>query len=274
MGTDEIKSACEEMISLGAQWLKTIHQSHTHTLSERPLPNHSEEGFRAILEIGREHGIKCAMHQPFLDGFHSGVSLGYHTLEHIPTNGIIPDDDIDTFIKKDMAILPTIMAFGDAFIYDEIIALMKHIEGKKLMPEAVAQMSDRIRHAETMDRQESFSYYMRENFPHVTTNLKKLYQRGATIGIGTDIGGTPSGFFGRYTEELEHFARAGILNEKILMMATSKNARILDMDDRIGSLKKGMLADLIVADGNPLEDLSTLDRIQLVMKGGLIVRGV
>ena len=69
------------MIALGAQWLKTLHQDHAYTHDARKLPNHSEEGYRAILEKGRENGIKCALHEPLVSGFKKGVDLGFDTLE-------------------------------------------------------------------------------------------------------------------------------------------------------------------------------------------------
>ncbi len=80
----EIEECCDRMIALGAQWLKTLHQDHTSSYYPRPLPNHSDEGYRAILAKGREAGIKCALHEPLVSGFKKGVDLGFHTLEHTP----------------------------------------------------------------------------------------------------------------------------------------------------------------------------------------------
>jgi hypothetical protein len=54
--------------------------------------------------------------------------------------------------------------------------------------------------------------YARNMFPNVMSNLKKLHRMGATIGAGSDIGGAASGFFGRFTDELKHYANAGISN--------------------------------------------------------------
>ena len=95
---------------------------------------------------------------------------------------------------------------------------------------------------------------------------------GATVGIGTDLGGTPIAFFGRYTDELKHFVSAGISNFDTLRMATSINAKIINMQDKIGSIEKGKLADIIAVQGNPLEDMRAIDNVDMVMKGGGIIK--
>jgi imidazolonepropionase-like amidohydrolase len=64
--------------------------------------------------------------------------------------------------------------------------------------------------------------------------------------------------------------QAGLTNLQALMAVTSSNARMLQMDDRIGYIKPGMLADLVAIDGDPLADILTLSKVKLVMKGGAV----
>jgi len=64
---------------------------------------------------------------------------------------------------------------------------------------------------------------------------------------------------------------AGIPPVEVLKMATSQNARILDMQDRIGTIEKGKFADLIAIKGNPLNDLDAMDNVYMVMKGGNVI---
>jgi len=281
-GVEEIEEACDRMIALGAQWLKTLHQEHPYTRYPRRLPNHSDEGYRAILEKGRANGIKCALHEPLVSGFKKGVDLGFDTLEHMPMDAVIPDALIDEFMRKDMAIMPTIMIYGDVFIENELLGFLEIRGEEYLVPEAIKQMTAKLKDSlslqsrqlsESEARALSFDPgYCMDMFDNVMANLKKLHDMGATVGIGTDIGGTFSGFFGRYVDELKHFAAAGISNFDTLRRATSVNARIIDMQDTIGSLEKGKDADIIAVRGDPLEDLRALDQVDMVMKGGVFVK--
>jgi len=279
----EIGAACDEMISKGARWLKTLHQDHSYSRAPRRLPNHTDEGYRTILEKGRRHGIKCAIHAPLSSGFRKGVELGFHTIEHMPHDQVIPEADIELFTRREMAILPTMMVYWDTLIEARLLRIITERGGALLVPEAVDQMSARLK--ESIELRESSPTeeeirklqfdpsYIVEKLPNMRVNLQNLYRMGATIGVGTDIGGAYACFFGRYTDELKHLAAAGIPNVEILRQATSINARIIDRHHEVGTLARGKLADLIAVRGDPLQDLDVLDTVDLVMKGGVIVKG-
>jgi imidazolonepropionase-like amidohydrolase len=279
---EEIEEACDRMIALGAQWLKTLQQDHTSSYHPRALPNHSDEGYRAILRKGKEAGIKCALHEPLVSGFQKGVELGFHTLEHTPMDAVIPDADIEKFMKQGMAIMPTMVVQGDWLIMDELLELLETRGEDLLVPEAIEQMTAGVRKYLDLesrelseDEQRALNHeprYCKDMFANVQENVKKLHRMGADVGIGTDIGNPVAQFFGRYTDELRHFAALGIPNADILRRATSLNARIIDMQDRIGSIAKGKDADLIAVRGDPLADLEAMDRVDVVMKRGLFVK--
>jgi imidazolonepropionase-like amidohydrolase len=278
----EIREACEQMVARGAEWLKTLHQDHSYSSYPRGLPNHSNEGYRVILEVGRQHGIRCALHQVLLTGFALGVELGFHTLEHIAADGIIPEDQIEKFVEQEMAILPTMMATGEVFDEEEVLALLESRGTEYLMPEPTRQMTERIRESLAQQKRKLTPeerrelifdrQYLVEMVPHAVANLQKLHTMGATVGVGTDNGGVYTGLFGRYTRELKHYVSAGISEFETLRMATAVNARILGMQDQIGTIEEGKLADLVAVDGNPLRDISTLDRVKMVTKGGVFLR--
>ena len=278
----EIEEACDRMIALGAQWLKSLHQDHTFSYYPRPLPNHSDEGYRAILAKGREAGIKCALHEPLVSGFKKGVDLGFHTLEHTPCDGEIPDVDIEKFMKQGMAIMPTMVVQGDVLITDQLLELLETHGEELLVPESLEQITAQVKELKALqsrdlseDEQRALHYeprYSADMFANVQANVKKLVAMGADVGIGTDIGNPSTQLFGRYPDELRHFAALGIPNADILRRATSLNARIIERQDRIGSIEKGREADLIAVRGDPLADLRALDRVDVVMKGGIFVK--
>jgi len=278
----EIETACEEVLELGAQWLKTYHQDYPISYSSRKLPNHSDEGYRSLIDIGKKNGIKCALHEPFVSGLIKGVDLGFHTLEHMPIDAVIPDNYIEKFMKNEMAIIPTVMVYGDSLVYKKFLRLMESRGKEYLVPEAVDQMSARITNRLAIEKnkppQDEYEQliadnnFIKDKFPIVNENLKKLYNMGASIGVGSDNGGTPTGFFGRFTDELRHYRSVGINNFDVLQMATSINARIIGMQDKLGTIEKGKFADIIAVRGNPLLDLNSIDKIDMVMKGGLFIK--
>ncbi len=282
VGTAEIERACREMVDAGARWIKTLHQECDYSAKRRPLPNHSDEGYRKILEIGREHGIRCALHQPMVSGFRKGVELGFHTLEHMPLDGILGSRDIDAFMRGGTAIMPTIMAYHDQRREEDILALVSERGERFLTPEAHRQSLVYLRESIDKTRRElaeekkgtrTDAGHWRAMLPRQIANLRKIHRMGGTVGMGTDNGGYFCGYFGRYADELAHFVNdAGISAAETLRMATSTNARILGMQRQIGSVERGLNADLIAVPGDPLRDIAVMGRVAMVMKGGLFFK--
>jgi imidazolonepropionase-like amidohydrolase len=279
--TGEIREVTEEMIGMGAQWLKTLHHDHTISFYPRQLPNHTDEGYKVILEIGKKHDIKCALHAMFANGFQKGVELGFHSFEHIPMDEVIPEQYAEKFIAKGMAIMPTMMVYHDFLLHRKILELLEDHGKEYLIPEAVKQVSVIVRkllelEKRTLSEEEQRELladprYFKEMFPNVVENLKILNGMGAKIGIGTDSG-TFRGLFGRYNDELRHMTSAGISNFDTLRMATVVNADIIDMQEKIGTIEKGKYADIIAVEGNPLKNIEVMDSVAMVMKGGAFIK--
>lgn len=276
----EVRESCERMVSLGAQWLKTLHQDHSYSYYPRPLPNHSDGGYRAILQVGRAHGLKCALHQPLVSGFKKGVDLGFDTLEHMPMDELIPEVYIEKFVKQNMAIMPTMMAYGDMFQEEKILDFLHRHGREYLVPEAIKQITGKLKESLAQqglssEQRKSLIFdrqYIKGKYPNIEKNLQLLCRLGAVVGVGTDLGGPYAGIFGRYTEELKRYTAAGVSNFDALRMATAVNAKILGLEEKIGTVKKGAYADLIAVNGNPLIDIHALDNMTMVMKGGVFMK--
>jgi imidazolonepropionase-like amidohydrolase len=279
--TGEIKEVAEEMAGRGAQWLKTLHHEHTLSFHPRPLPNHTDEGYRAILATGEKHGIKCALHAMFVSGFAKGVELGFHTLEHMPMDDVIPERLVERAIEKGIAVIPTMMVYHDFLVHRRILELLEGHGKEYLVPEALEQVTGIVREwidleKRTLNEEEQRQLtvdprYCKEMFPNVLRNLRKLHGLGAEIGIGTDCGAFRE-LFGRYADELKNITSAGISNFDALRMATAVNAGIIDMQETIGTIEKGKHADMVAVEGNPLEDIGAMGRVAMVMKGGAFIK--
>jgi len=103
-------------------------------------------------------------------------------------------------------------------------------------------------------------------------SFQKAYKAGVKMAMGTDLG---SFGHGQNAGELVYLVEAGLTPMQAIVMATQMGARCMGLGDQVGVLKEGMMADLVVVEQNPLEDISVLQNqhaIQMVMKNGVIYK--
>jgi imidazolonepropionase-like amidohydrolase len=109
----------------------------------------------------------------------------------------------------------------------------------------------------------------RQMMQYRNATFERAYRAGLEIGFATDAGVFPHGDNAR---EFQIRVSLGEDEMESIVAATSLNARIMGWDDRVGSLEPGKFADLIAVSGNPLDDITELERVRWVMKGGEVVR--
>jgi len=100
-------------------------------------------------------------------------------------------------------------------------------------------------------------------------NLQKAFQAGVKVALGTDAAVYPHGL---NAHELATYVKLGLTPLQAIQSATINDADLLGWSDKVGTLEPGKWADIIAVDGDPLQDITTLQNVKFVMKGGKVIK--
>ncbi|WP_052958693.1 amidohydrolase family protein [Maribacter thermophilus] len=168
-------------------------------------------------------------------------------------------DFIDLLLEKDILVDPTAAIFENKFLAQlgEVSPTYGMVEDR------FPVIYQRSFYAGGLPQEGEQIARYRASYDKMLDVISDLYHKGVDIVPGTD--GLP-GFL--YHRELELYVKAGIPINEVLKLATIKSAEITGVSDSYGSIEPGKKADLIFIDGNPLEDISDIRRVEWTMKGG------
>jgi imidazolonepropionase-like amidohydrolase len=240
-GVEALIREIREQLRGGASFVKILASGGVAS----PNPNlracqYSEAEIRAAVDEAERHGVYVTAHAHSDTAVRRCIALGVHGIEHAT---LITDDTARLAAKAGTAIVPTLA----------VIDALRELGPRLGFP------------AGSLAKLESLGNSGLES-------LEVLHRAGARVGFGTDLIGQT------YDLQCTEFTiRSAVLTPfDILRSATSVNAAILGQADRLGRVAPGFLADLIVVEGNPLQDvgLFTADgrHVPLVMKGGEILK--
>jgi imidazolonepropionase-like amidohydrolase len=257
------------MVALGADWVKTTH-SDVHPLLH-DLPVFDDACFEALVDEARSLDRPVMMHQTRVSGFRKAIELGVGSMEHAPLDAL-SDEAVGRIVDAGTPIVPTMRVFRENLLLDRL--------GNWLVPEGETYLCPdwlrpSLRRLEACERaveegaQPDPGYA--SQIPVMMENVGRLHAAGATVGFGTDSGGNEFSVFGRFFEEIDNLVEVGMSAFEALRSATAVNARILRLDDELGTLEPGKLADFVVLDGDPLRDTTALRRVRIVVKAGRVL---
>lgn len=238
---DEARRAAREQLRDGADHIK-LHATGG-VMSEGDLPTArglTVEEMRAAIEEAHNVGKKTMAHAQGSTGIKNAILAGISSIEH---GFYLTDEIIELMLKKDVFLVATLCAVHHI--------VEKGVEGG--IPKYGVEKAREAKQA------------------HLDSFLK-AYKAGVKIAMGTDAA-TPFNCHGNNAQELELMVNAGMKPRDALVSATARGAELMGWGDRMGQVKLGFWADLILVDGNPLEDVKVLQdkrNIKLVIKGGEI----
>ncbi len=238
-GVDEARKAVRQRYKDGADLIKiTATGGVLSTAKSGQNPQFMDDELQAIIQTANDYGFKVAAHAHGAEGMKRAIRAGVSSIEH----GTLMDDETRQLMKKyGTYLVPTILA-------GEFVAKKAEIDG--YFPEIVRPKAAAIG-------------------PQLKTNFAKAVKAGVKIAFGTDSGVS---YHGDNAQEFALMVEQGMSEIEAVRTATINAADLLGETDQLGSLDVGKFADIIAVKGNPLSDISVLENVHFVMKGGAVYK--
>lgn len=247
-GVDEVRRACRINARNGADLIKIMTTGGVFSQGDKATPHShfSQEEIRAAVEEAENMGSYVSTHAQATRGIKMALKNGVKCIEH----GFYLDEEcIELMVKNDCYLVPTLAIMHASKLY---------FQGKEGVLPYLKEKTER-----------SYEAHYR--------SLEMARKAHITVGVGCDFLGDAA-FGCSYSEatlELERLCVAGYTPMEVITMATKVNARLLQMEDQLGTLETGKLADVLLVDGKPDENIRVLrrsDHVKLVIQDGRIVK--
>lgn len=238
-GPDEARKAVRQRYKDGADLIKITATGGVLSVAKSGMnPQFTDDELAAIVSTARDYGFKVAVHAHGKEGMQRAIKAGVDSIEH----GTFMDKETMALMKKyGTYYVPTISA-------GKWVQQKAEIDG--FFPDLVRPKAASIG-------------------PLIQQTFSEAYKAGVKIAFGTDAG---VGAHGDNWLEFVYMTEAGMPAMAAIQSATIEGARLLGMEQELGSIKAGKLADIIAVPGNPLDDIKTLGQVSFVMKDGQIYK--
>lgn len=201
-------------------------------------PQFTQEELNAIIETARDYGFHVAAHAHGAEGMKRAVLAGITTIEH---GTLMTEEVMDLMKQKGTYHVPTIIAGRSAAEYAKIPGYYHPL----VVPKAL------------------------EIGSKIQENFGRAYKRGVKIAFGTDAGVFPHG---DNAKEFGYMVEGGMPAIEALLSAMQVNANIIGWADKVGSIEKGKMADIIAVDEDPTKNIATMTKVSFVMKDGVVYK--
>ena len=243
-GTEQVRRAVAEQVAAGAGVIKIV--ASGGVLTPGTSPDEAQltmEELAAAVDAARQAGKRVAAHAHGAAGMKNAINAGVRSIEH----ATLLDDESAALMKRHgVYMVPTLSALATTAACRE---------GCGIPESALAK-------AKSMTKRHQSSF-------------KTAHQSCIAIAMGTDAG-TPFNYHGENAQELARMVALGMTPMEAIVASTSTAAQLIGIQNSIGTLTKGMEADLVILNGNPLRQIEVLrdrDKIMGVMKAGKFMSG-
>ena len=239
-GVPAVMAKVREDIKYGADLIKFCATGGVLSKGDNAeFEQYSPEEMQAIVREAHRLGRKVAAHAHGARGIKDAVLAGVDSIEH---GSFIDEEDIQLMKQHGTYLVPTLY-LGDWFLenYQKLGLTDDMVAKAKLVMPAARQ------------------------------NVARAFREGVKVAFGTDAAVYPHGL---NAHEFAVMVKLGLTPLAAIQAATVNAADLLGWSDQIGTLEPGKYADLIAVEGDPLKDVTTLENVKVVLKGGEVVRGV
>ena len=241
-GVEEVLKKTREVKRAGADFIKVMCSGGVLTTNTSPnFAQFNKKELKTIVSEARSSNMKVSAHCHSLEGINNCIKAGFSSIEHAT---FIDKKAAGKMAKNNVSLVPTLLVHQ--FLYKNGFPAWDNYASEK-----TAKLKEIVKvHKE---------------------NIAVAYQEGVNILMGTDSGVIPHG---HNLEELVHLTDIGMSETEAIASGTIKSAEFLGQDN-IGQVKKNHVADLILVNSNPLDDISVLsnnDNILNVFQDGVLVQ--
>jgi imidazolonepropionase-like amidohydrolase len=237
-GIEQVQHKVREVIKYGADLIKVC--ATGGVLSKGDDPNASQytlEEMKAIVADAHRLGRKVAAHAHGAQGVIGASEAGVDSVEH---GHLMNDAAIATLKKNGTYLVPTLY----------LVDWQRENAARANLPDYAKRKMEMVSEVGK-------------------NNVKKAFAAGVKIGLGTDAAVYPHGL---NAHELAVYVSLGMTPLQAIQSATVNDADLLGWSDKIGTIEAGKWADMIAVDSDPLQDVTTLQHVKFVMKGGEVVK--